>query len=397
MAIEFKSPDDILAQYLTILKDIKPEVDISKTDSAWHIRGRVLGGVMSGVYSDIRSVADDAFPQSARREALERHLITLFGSGFKEATQSEGTAGVTGTVSSTVSVGTQFLYSVNGNVYQATETVVLTSASAEIPVRSVASGQSQNLLAGAALTISSPPAGIQSAAVALTDFADGRNLESNEEASARILARLQNPPAGGTEADYKAWAAEADNSVVDVNILRFVYGLGTVGVVFTAGTTDIDEAVTNGDAVVRVPSDDLVDKVQAYVDAKNPLTDCVHTFKPTVIPIDVTIRVRYQSGDDNTVPPGQTLTQKELVQREVRRAIYKTPPGGRQFGSKGYVVASEIEEVVDAGLSAPPYTEGDFAQILVDRQVADLAASGPNRELTPREIAEPNDITVTGF
>jgi len=397
MAIVFPNPTELRGEYLTILKSLKPEVNTAQTDSDWFIRGQVLAGVISGMYADQRKLADDAFPQSARREALQKHLNLYFGRDFNAATNSMGEIAVTGTNGANVPIGTEFLYQPNGNVYQAIEAVTLVGTTGAIPVQSVSTGQSQNLLAGATLSLSSPPSGINNTAAALTDLSDGRDEESNEEASAAILNRIQQPPAGGTENDYKTWAKEADPSVVDVNVLKYIYGLGTVGVIFTAGTTDVDSAINNGEPIIRVPSDALVDTVREYVDALNPLTDCVFVEKPEVVYVPVTIKVRYREGNGATVPAGQTLTQEALVVREVKRAIYKTPPGGRRFGASGFVLASEIEEVVDAGLSSTPYTVGEFGEIISDRQVYDLAPSGPNWMLTQREIAEPGAIVVLTF
>lgn len=401
MSVSFLTPDEVALEYLTHLKGLKPEVNIDQTDSIWWVKSQVIGGVMSGLYADQILIADDAFPQTARREALERHLDLYFGTGFKQATQAIGSVSVTGSIGATVVLGTQFLYTPNGNVYQASDTITLTSATGEIPIISVAAGQDQDLLAGASLTISSPPVGINQGAIALTDFTDGRDLETDAEASQRVLDRVRFPIAGGTATDYRQWAIEADNSVVDANVIRYINGPGTVGVVLVAGTTDIDKAVNNGDPVIREPSDALVDKVAAYIDAKNPLTDCSHVLKPILKPVSVTVKVRFVDGDLSTIPAvqltGQTLTQEELVIREVKRAIYKTPPGGRQFGSTGFVVASEIEELIDFNLSAEPYTQGEICQILVDRQVQDLSASGPNLTILATEIAEPNLIQVELF
>lgn len=395
MAIVFKTPDDVANEYLTHLKGLKPEVDTSRQDSDWWVRSRVVGGVMSGVYADQRKVADDAFPQSARREALEKHLELYFGEGFTQATVAVGDIGVTGTIGSLVPQGTEFLYQPNGNTYQSIADVTLLAATGAVAVQSVSAGQAQNLLLGAALLLSSPPAGINADAVTLTNISDGRDLESNEEASQRILDRVRFPISGGTVSDYKQWALEADDSVIDSNVIRFPNGPGTVAVVITAGTTDIDAALNLGQPIIRVPSDALVAKVLAYIDAKNPLTDCLHVDKPVVVTVDVAVNVRFVDGTLSTIPSGQTLTQQQLVQREIKRAIYKTPPGGRRFGASGFVVLSEIEEVVDAGLSASPYTEGSFAQILSDRQVNDLSASGSNRMILDNEIVEPGVITVT--
>lgn len=401
MAIVFKSPEDWAKQYRIYLKGLKPDVNTDQTDSDWWIRSKVVGGVLSGISQDQRKIADDAFPQSARTEALERHLDLYFGSGFLEAQQSEGTVGVTGTVGTVINSGLEFTYSPNGNTYQASSGLTLSTvisgitASGIVPVISVNSGQNQNLLEGAQLVIASPPVGLSSLAKVINgDLADGKNAETNAEAAARILNRIQKPPAGGTANDYQTWATEADASVVDSNIIRWIYGPGTVGVVITAGTTDIDEAIDNGDPVVRIPSNALVEQVQDYIDAKKPLTDCAYVQKPTVVTLDVTVRVRFFDGGLLSIPAGQTLTQEQMVIREVKRAIYKTPPGGRQLGGSGFMVASEIEEVIDSNLSAAPYTEGEIVQILTDRQVDDLSASGANLLILPDQIVEPGSINV---
>lgn len=397
MALDYKTPQQISDQYLLWLKTLKPEVNIGQVDSDWFIRSRVVGGVFSGVYADQKKIANDAFPQSARREALERGLNLYFDEGFTPATQSIGFALVTGASGSQVVFGTQFEYGPNGNLYTATETTNFgTAASASVPVQSVSTGQNQNLLEGSELTLPSPPAGIAPTATVYNgDIRDGRNIESNEQASARILRQVRTPLAGGKVADYIAFALAANNSVVSANILRFPFGFGTVGVVITAGTTDIDTAINEGLPIVRVPSDALVDEVQTYIETQNPTTDCATVFGAASVPIDCTVTVRYLSGDGSTIIAGQTLTQKQLVQREVSRALYKMPPGGRQFGATGFVLCSEIEEVIDLGLSADPYVQGNYAQILTDRQVLDLSASGPNRKILGNEVPVPGTITVT--
>jgi uncharacterized phage protein gp47/JayE len=395
MALIFPTPSEIASEYLTTLKNLKPEVDTDRQDSDWWVRSQVVGGVLSGVYADQRLIADDAFPQSARREALQKHLQLYFGRNFNPPQPAIGDLLVSGTIGTLIPSNTEFVYPANGNAYQTILDVTLDAATGVVTVLSVAEGQAQNLLAGAQLTASSPPSGLNAQAVALTNIADGKDEESNESAADEILDFIRLPPAGGKASDYARFAREADPSVVDANVIRYLNGLGTLGIVITAGTTDIDAAVDNGQPVVREPSSQLVDQVQAYVDGQKVETDCVTVFGAQPIPLDVEVKVRYASGNNATVIASLGLTQEELVQREVRRAIYKTPPGGRIFAASGFVVASEIEEVIDAGLSALPHTIGVYAQILVDRQVQDLSATGPNLYILSTQIAEPNTITVT--
>lgn len=397
MALNYLTPEEIADQYLLYLKNLKPEVNTAQTDSDWWIRSRVVGGVLSGIYADQLKISNDAFPQSARREALEKFLFTYFGEGFRAATPAVGSVSATASATgATIPVGTQFEYSPNGNLYTATEEINFTSAvTALVPVASVEAGQSQNLLEGATLTLPSPPPGITSTAiVADGPLSDGRDVESNEEAAARILRQIRTPLAGGKVADYISFALAADPSVTSASVIRYAFGFGTVAVVITAGTTDIDAALDAGDPIVLIPSEELVATVQDYIETQNPVTDCATVLAPASTVQDVTVSVRYVSGSNSTEVPGLNLTQEQLVQREVKRAIYKTPPGGRILGASGYVVASEIEEVLDLNLSASPYTIGNVAEILLDRQVADLSPSGANRLLLGTEVVFPGTITV---
>lgn len=396
MAIDFRTPEQIAEEYLLELKALKPEVNTKQTDSDWWIRSRVVGAVVSGVYADQRLIANDAFPQRARHDALGRHLELWFADTFKSATPAVGFAAVTGTAGSVIPPGLQFTYQPNGNIYQSTSGFAMPASTALVPVQSINTGQAQNLISDAPLLINSPPAGVNSAALAFGNFTDGRDTETDAQAAARILLRVQNPPRGGTAADYKLWALSADDSVVDANVIRFPFGFGTLAVVITAGTTDVDFAIDNGFPVVQEPSQALIDKVQAYIDARKPETACVTVIGPTPVAIDVTVFVSYLTGNNNSIPGGQTLTQEQLVKREVMRALYKTPPGGRQIGASGFVLASEIEEVIDLKLSASPFSTGDIP-ILSDRQVLPLSFPGPNYPLLGTQIPVPGTITVQTF
>lgn len=399
MAIEFKSATEVAEEYLLEVKTIKPDVNVDQEDSDWWIRSRIVGGTVSGVYADQDLIANDAFPQRARQDAVERFLDLYFQGTFIQATPAQGNVIVTGDPDATIPAGMEFLYSPNGNTYQVVETTTLPSATGgsvtgKAFVTSVATGQSQNLRAFAALVVSSPPAGIQSAAQVDEDgLADARDTETLQQARERILLRIRQPLSVGRESDYIQYAIEADPAVVSASVRRYPFGLGTVGVYITSGTTDIDAAVDNGDDITIIPSDALVDTVQAYLEINKPVTDCVTVFKPAELPIDVTVEVRYKQGDGTTILTGQTLTQEELVIREVRRALYKTPVGGRVFDGVGYIVASEIEETIDVALSSDPVTVGTIP-ILLDRQVQNLAATGTNRMILPNEAPTMGSVQV---
>lgn len=394
MAIVIKTPSQVADDYLSHLGAIKPDINTGQQDSDWYIRSRVLGGAFSGVLLDQKKLSNDAFPQSARHEALAKHLELYFADTFKAPTVGTGPVKFTGTNGSTMLAGTLLTYATNGNTYTTDSDLTLNGPSGVVTVTSVSTGQSQNLLENTVLTLASPPAGFDSTATVYGgNISDARDGETDAQASARIVERVREKLGGGKVSDYKQFALDADPSVVAANVLRFPYGFGSVGIVITAGTQDIDGALDRGEAVVVTPSAALIEKVQAYIDEQKPVTDCAFVQSPGEIPIDVTVKVTYANGHNSTIPSGQTLTQAQLVQREVKRALYKTPPGGFTIGASGFVVASHIEEVIDIGLSAQPYSVGTL-EILIDRQVEKLAASGYNRLILGNEIATPGTITV---
>lgn len=406
MALSYKTPSQIADQYLLMVNGLKPEVDISQTDSDWWVRSRVNGGVLSGVYADQILIDNDAFPQSARHDALANFLTMYFSGGFIAAQPSVGLFLCSGATGTGIPFGQQFQYAPNGNLYTATAAVAFSmdrAATAAVPVQSVAAGQAQNLLDGAVVKVVSPGAGVNNTARAFGNISDGRDSETDPEASARILAQIRLPIAGGKVADYEKFALAADPAVTSASVIRYPFGFGTVGVVITSGTTDIDSALNNGVPVILTPSDALVAKVQSYIATQNPTTDCATVFSPASTPINVTVRIRFASGNANTlladpantITPGQvSLTQAQFVQREIQRAIYKTPTGGRRFGNAGYVVKSEMEQLIDDNLSAEPYNAGSILQIVADREIDDLAATGPNLMISGRQLPLPGTITV---
>ena len=399
MALLFPAPSVVAQEYLTHLKGLKPEVNTTQTDSDWYIRAQVTGGVISGCYADQELCSNDAFPQNARHAALSNHLFTYFNRDFNPAQPADGPVGGTGASGTFAAAGSlQFIYEPNGNAYISNENVTIdASGNYSVTVQSVATGQNQNLLEGSPLTLSSPPNGFNAAAeVTGGNIADGTDMESDAEAAQAILTRIQNPITGGTASDYEQWAREADPSVVSANVIRYLFGLGTLGIMLSAGTTNIDTAIDNGTPIVLVPSNALIQIVQDYIDNLQICTDCVTVLPVSEVAVNVTIQVTYKSGTGSTIPSGQTLTQDQLVQREVSRAIYKTQAGGVEIGASGFVMADDINDVVGAGLGASTYTTGTLP-ILLDRYCEDLSATGPNLMILGYQVAVPGTITVVSI
>lgn len=395
MAIVIKTPRQVAQEFLDNLKALRPEINTDQTDSDWWIRSRVIGGVIGGVYADLSRVSNDAFPQSARREAVDRHLQVYFGSGLRPAQPAVGNVGVTGNASGiTVNVNTQFIHPATSQTYISTETVILQSVTGSIPVQSVTAGADQNLNTGTTLTISAPPGGLNSASVILSPgLTDGADVETTEAGAARVLAQIRNPSRGGTETDYANWAVASDVRVIGAVVNRHVYGLGTVQVIISAGTNAIDDAVDNDLPIVVQPSEELKEIVHDYIDAINPVCDAVYIDGPTELAIDVTCKVAFVAGNKDTLVENTTITQGHLVVREIQRALYKTPIGGRVINGVAALRAADIEEQIDYNLSSAPYAVGLKYQIVGDRQVT-ISGGNPNLTLGVTQAAVPGTITI---
>ena len=395
-----KTPSQVAQEFLTQLGTLKPGLDTSLTDSDWYVKGQAIGGAMAGIYSDQVLLANDPFPSAARLSALLLHLQTYFtapNNALIPPQQASGYMSVTGTIGTVISTAVQAQYTPNGNIYQCVSGFTMGATAALVQMQSVGTGQVQNIISGAPLLITNPPAGLQSAAVASGNFFLGRDQETPAEAAARILAFIQTPPDGGTSADYVRWAEEASPIVTSATVLRFPFGFGTVGVVITAGTTNIDAAIDAGEPVTLIPTQDLINTVQSYIGQNNPLTDCCQVFGPTLQNVPISVTAWFANGLSSLSPDpmGSQFTCGQLVANSIMKAVYGTPPGGRLIEGVGYLVKSDIEESIDSNLSNGPNETGSNP-ILNDRYVANLAASGPNLTLPGLVIAVPVITVVDG-
>jgi uncharacterized phage protein gp47/JayE len=397
VSIIIKTPRQVAQEYLDNLKPLRPEINTDQEDSDWWIRSRVVGGVISGVYADLNRVSNDCFPQSARREAVDKHLQVYFVSGLRSAQGAVGNIAVTGTSGTIVIANTQFIHPATSKIYVSTTSVTLDGPTGTVPVASVAVGQDQNLNVGAVLNVSSGPIGLLTTAVVLTPgLTDATNDETTQDGANRVLARIRNPSRGGTEADYQNWALAADPSVLSAKINRHIYGLGTVQVILSAGTNDIDAAIDAGLPVTTQPSTELKETVRVYIEAYNPINDVVYVDGATEVPVNVTCKVAFYSGTKDSIVTSAGVTQGVLVEREIMRAIYKTPVGGRVINSVSALRVADIEEQIDYNLSTSPYTVGLKYQIVGDRQIT-VSGGTPNITLLSNQVAVPGTITIEAF
>jgi hypothetical protein len=146
---------------------------------------------------------------------------------------------------------------------------------------SITPGTAGNLPAGTKCTWDATPSGGDSTFTLSSPITGGNDLESNAAVFARIVQRLQTPPRGGVEQDYREWSAET------AGVVAYVYpkrsGSGTVDVVITQV----------GSGTGRVASSSQKTAVESTIGSARPAgVDKVNVLLPLTAAAGHLVRVR---------------------------------------------------------------------------------------------------------
>lgn len=373
MAEIFKTPLEIVNEMLEDLEAITG-VALSATDFSREevIKMWTQAGAISMARARIRRTYDDFFPQSASEEALEKHLAARQLPDRSQAQKSTGVIRHTGTDGVSIGIGTQVRRRSDGSVFQAITAGVVASGVLDLTYESVSTGANQNLdVTGQVFDMITVIAGVDSTATNQTFFLSGRDLETAAEMLERIEAHDRNDDSGGNLVAYETWAREASPQVVRAKSIKHPRGVGTVDTIITSGTTDIETAVRNGDAVTRLPSNTLIDLVQAYILEKNPTTDDHETVAPTEVALNVTIA--FDLYDEALRPSVETeieiLTKVFLYEAQPSEVLHPT----------------ELERRIDRRVG----------HLIEARRVSDFSGGGPTYTVPSDKLLIPGTITQT--
>ena len=274
------------------------------------------------------------FPVTAEADYLLRWSI-IWGVIRKPGTAAAGGASAGGAEGVTFPAGTRYRDS-RGLLYRVTEDAAVENGTAALVLEAEEDGESGNLEAGAELQLVSPIAGANMSAVSL-GLSGGADEESDESVRSRLLEKIRNPPHGGNANDYIQWALEVPG-VTRAWCFPLWLGLGSVGVTFMC-----DDAEDGS-----IPSDEMVARVQAYLDERRPVTAALAVFAPEALPVDIEARITPYSEE---LARNITLELSDLFERE---------------GEPGTVIPlTHIAEAISI-------TPGEFDHVLI-KPVADIA------------------------
>lgn len=249
MAITIPSDETIEAQALAYKRNRFPSRDLG-TEGFLGLEARAEALLVLGLLKAVADADKDAVPSSSTSEARLDEWATLFGLptatagvyGRKAAVASSGGAGtLTGTKGTAYVAGATLTAPDGVTIIELVDNETIPGSppgtgSTTAAFRAVTAGTAGNLAAQTVLTWVSPPAGADTTVTLTAKLSGGADKESAAELLARLLARLQTPPKGGTAADYRTWG-QTVSGVPRAYSYPHRNGLGSVDLVITAAGT----------------------------------------------------------------------------------------------------------------------------------------------------------------
>lgn len=235
------------------------------------VYARVMAGASHALHGFIEYMARQIFFDTAEAEYLDR-WASIYGIVRKQASVAMGTVQFK-YVSSPVEVpvGT-LLQSESGQQFETVSPVSGGSAKVEALIPGVAG----NIEPGDVMTLISPVPGVQSTLTTL-GIAGGADIETDESLRRRLLSRVRETPHAGTKADYEAWSLDVPG-VTRAWVYPLEQGEGTVVVRFVCD--DLENIV---------PTGQMIQNVQTYLDSVRPVTAKVIVLPPTISAVNFTI------------------------------------------------------------------------------------------------------------
>ena len=179
--------------------------------SDYYVTAQAVANELEALYAAAVVAADDAMPDTAGADQLDRWL-TAVSLSRRPAGESSGWVTLSSTASTVVLTGIELTDSVGGRYTVSTGG---TYANGDmIPIESVATGTAANLAGGTSLSWTTPPAyAAPTALVTSAGLSGGCEAEDDETARARLLTALGGPSNGASWSSVAALAEASHPSI----------------------------------------------------------------------------------------------------------------------------------------------------------------------------------------
>lgn len=286
MAFNIPSYEELLEQNKANIRAKFPDASLLSR-SFLTVFAKVVSMATYGLYQFGEWIFRQIFIDTADAENLERHAKNR-GKSRKEASFAAGNVVFTGTNGVSVPNGTE-IKRADGVIYNTTSSGVIADGCAVVPVKAANTGNSGNAESGSILSMTSAIVGVSvTVTVADSGISGGYDIEDIEDLRARLKSFVQNPPLGGADSDYVAWAKEV-SGVTRAWCYPNAMGLGTVVVRF----------VMDNKSGGILPDENEIKAVRDYIMSKVPATvEEVYVMAPTAKTVDFVINDLNPNDDD---------------------------------------------------------------------------------------------------
>ena len=248
------------------------------------VRLYAMAAQVCALYVQADWVAQQAFPQTAEGEFLDRHA-RLRGVERKEAVAAVGTvrftAGETVQEDRAIPEGTVCMTA--GLVrFETTREAAIRAGelTADVPVRALEPGAAGNIPAGAVVSMAVAPVGVASCTNP-APFAGGADGEDDESLRARVLDTFKRLPNGANAAFYQQGALSFDQ-VAAAAVIPRPRGVGSVDVVVST--------------LAGQPDEDLLEALTAYFEERREIAVDVQVKATIPRTVDLSLKIRPAAG-----------------------------------------------------------------------------------------------------
>ena len=183
-----------------------PGADARTRRSVEGVLVRAMAVASYALHEHLDFISKQILPDTAEVEYLARHAA-LWGIERRAATPAGGSVQFTGTDGAVIPAGT----SLRRNDDYRFETVADATIAGGVAVVGIVAaepGAAGDTPIAGKITLISPIAGVQSQGAVIDDgegngLTSGADTEGDEDLRSRVLARIQQPPMGGAEHDYR--------------------------------------------------------------------------------------------------------------------------------------------------------------------------------------------------
>ena len=266
----------------------------------------VVAGARHMLHAHLDYNERQLFPHLASGESLDQ-WADLFGLTRRAPQAATGNVLCTGTAGTEIPLGTRIVRS-DQVQYRTTQALdILSGGSVSVPVEALQAGSAGNAATGTSMTFDDAIDGVD-AAVTVEDpgIQDGVDTETDAQLQARLVARIQSPPMGGSVADFVSWM----KSVPGVTRAWCVPNYQRVDKVLCQFATDGNDS--------PIPTAAKVAEVDALLQGRRPVGATVITQAPTALPVDFQVRL---------IPDRDDI--REAVEKGLRDLLLiEAEPGG---------------------------------------------------------------------